>query len=83
MKENVFDDMFDGIYNLLDEVSTDIAKEFKGIRPFQQKTIPPRELLYKYNKLTEGDKMLYKQSIPPELWNAYEQHMQQLGVKYG
>lgn len=83
MKENVFDDMFDGIYNILDELSTDIAKEFKGIRPFQQKRIPERELLYNYRKLSEEEKMLYQQSIPPELWHAYEKQMQKLGVKYG
>ena len=49
MKLSIYDEVLSGIVGIIEEVSDDIAKEFKGKAPFDREAIPEDELLYEYN----------------------------------
>ena len=51
-QENLYSSVLDGIVGIVEEVSDNIAGEFKGKAPFDKEAIPDDELLYEY--ITKG-----------------------------
>ena len=55
MKENIFDDVLDGVQGIIEEVSDSIAKDFKNVKPFDKEPVSTGEMLYSYNTLRPED----------------------------
>ena len=53
MKDNVFDEVLNGLNETVEEVSNSIARDFKGVKPFDKIPLTMDEQLYEYNQLTQ------------------------------
>ena len=48
-KANMYDSVLDGIMEVVEDVSTEISLEFKGVNPFDKEPISEEEMLLEYN----------------------------------
>lgn len=51
MKENLYTGILDGIGEIIEGVSDDIAKEFKGTIPFDTKPVSKKEIMAHFNEM--------------------------------
>ena len=51
MKENLYTGILDGIGEVIEAVSDDIAKEFKGTIPFDTKPVSKEEIMAHFNEM--------------------------------
>ena len=79
-KVGVLDLAVDLLKERLNDGKALLKERYKGVRPFRQPQIPDRELLYNYLKLTDDQKMLYRQSFGG-VWDMYEKKMEQIRSK--
>jgi len=82
-EEGMFNDALTGIVAIIEDVSDDIAKEFKGKKPFDKEPVKDEDLLYDYNtKGFETFKNLYE-TQGEEVAMDYKNSMEQLRLKFG
>lgn len=83
MKENVFDEVLAGLEETVEEVSNSIAKDFKGVKPFDKIPLTMDEQLYEYNQLTQPaiEQMLQSQGL--EATRTYVDAMETEKAKRG
>ncbi len=55
MKDNVYDEVLKRTLERVESVTDTISKNFKGVKPFDKKPIPPREVRRAYDSLSVDD----------------------------
>ena len=71
MKDNVYDDVLDKVYQRVEKVSGTMAKRFGKVKPFNEETIPTNKLFEAYINLSQED-MQYLASVHPrEVLNEF------------
>ena len=82
-EEGMFNDALTGIVAIIEDVSDDIAKEFKGKKPFDKEPVKDEDLLYDYNtKGFEIFKNIYD-TQGEEVARDYINQMDNLKLKFG
>lgn len=80
-EKGIHDIAVDILKERLNDARAILKERYKGVRPFRQPKIPDREIYFNYAKLSDVEKMFYKQSFG-EAWDMYESRMMKLEEKY-
>ncbi len=83
MKENVFDGVVDKTLNRIESVSDKIAKNFKGMKPFNKEPIKNKDLLNAYNSLTPQEMQTLVQTYGTDSINNFIGEMENLKMRRG
>ena len=78
MKRNLYDDALNGVSDIVELVSDSVAKEFKGVKPFDKEPVSEDQQLAEYMAMNSQmmDERLQRDGI--EATNAYIQQMEEL-----
>jgi len=83
MRENPYDKVLDKTMKRVENATNRIAKNFRGVKPFDKEPIDNKELLKYYEGLTPKDMSYLVQTHGAEAMNdfIYEMEMTRIGVK--
>ena len=51
MKTNLYDNILEGLTEMIEEVSDSISKEFKGVNPFDKEPVSKKQALFDFSQL--------------------------------
>ena len=82
MKEGIYNRVLAKMLTRIENVSTRMAKEFKGTRPFDQEAVDNRQRLYDYSQLTPEKIQFARQNFGNEVVDNHILEMEQLKARY-
>jgi len=83
MKENPFDKVVDKTLSRMESVSDGLAKNFKGMKPFNKEPIKNRDLMNAYNSLTPQEMQQLVQTYGTDTINGFIGEMENLKMRRG
>ncbi len=83
MKNNPYDSVMDGVLKRVESVSDKIARNFKGVKPFNKEPIKNSDLLNAYLQMTPTDMAMLLQNHGADKVNEFVAEMEQLKNKRG
>ena len=78
MKDNMYDEILEGVEEIVEEVSDDFVKTFKGVIPFDKTPISSGDILKKHEMLSLEERDEMNRMYGPERMVQFDSMIQNL-----